>query len=179
MGSTAATTNGDGGAPPTGRHLSVVGFIVIAIAFLAIVQGISYALTRGIDMEYAAPTSVDEVWRAITLPVFVSLVFVYAVVAFLGWWRPVFVDHRPVRRWVVVIPIIMLVAIVLGTNYAGLADRGFTFVALLLLGTLMVGFAEEGMFRGIGVVTFHINGFTEGKVPSGRASSSGSRAPRT
>jgi uncharacterized protein len=85
MGSTAATANGDGGEPPIGRHLSVVGFVVIAIVFLAIVQGLSYVLTRGIDMEYASPTSVDEVWRAITLPVFVSLVFVYAVVTFLGW----------------------------------------------------------------------------------------------
>jgi hypothetical protein len=35
---------------------------------------------------------------------------------------------------------------------------------LLLLGALMVGFAEEGMFRRIGVTTFRINGFSEGKV---------------
>ena len=80
-----------------------------------------------------------------------SLLFVYAVVAFLGWWRPVFVDDRPVQRWVVAVPVIMLVAIVAGTNYGGLADRGLAFALLLLLSTLMVGFAEEGMFRGIGV----------------------------
>ena len=61
MGSTARIDNGDGGAPDDGRHPSVVGFIVIAIVFLAIVQGISYVLTRGLDVEYAAPTSVDEV----------------------------------------------------------------------------------------------------------------------
>jgi hypothetical protein len=57
-------------------------------------------LTRGLDTQYAAPATVEALWRGISVPVAVSLVFVYAVVAVLGWWRPVLVDHRPVRRWV-------------------------------------------------------------------------------
>jgi membrane protease YdiL (CAAX protease family) len=48
----------------------------------------------------------------------------------------------------------MVVTILAGTNYAGLADKGAAFVALLLVGSLAVGFAEEGMFRGLGVTTF-------------------------
>jgi uncharacterized protein len=51
-----------------------------------------------------------------------------------------------------------------GTNYAGLADKGLGFVALLLLSSLAVGFAEEGMFRGLGVTTFRVNGFPEARV---------------
>ncbi len=103
-------------------------------------------------------------WKNLVLPVGLSLVFVYAVVAALGWWRPVFVDRRPVARWVWAIPIIMVVTIVGGINYGGLSDVGMAVAAPLLLGTLMVGFAEEGLFRGIGVTTFRVNGFSEGRV---------------
>ena len=58
----------------------------------------------------------------------------------------------------------MLAAIVLGTNYGGLMERGITFSLLLLLTTLIVGFTEEAIFRGIGVTTFRRNGYTEAKV---------------
>ena len=147
-----------------GRGLSIAGFIGISIVYLVIIQGFGKVLTAGIETEYAAPTSVDALWRSISVPVFLSLLFVYAVVAVLGWWRPVFKDDKPVQRWLLVIPIIMVVAIVIGTNWAGLVDRGPTFAGVLIVSTLMVGFAEEGMFRGIGVVAFRRNGSAEGKV---------------
>jgi hypothetical protein len=54
---------------------------------------------------------------ALLLPVGLSVMFVYAVVAVLGWWRPVFVDERSVQRWVWVVPIAFAVAIVLGIDY--------------------------------------------------------------
>ena len=100
------------------------------------------------------------------------VVFVYAVVAVLGWWRPVFVDDRPVQRWVWVVPIVFALAIVLGIDYADLADKGLGFVLLLLLGALCVGFAEEGMFRGIGVTALRDHGLSEAGSRCGRASSS-------
>ena len=50
------------------------------------------------------------------------------------------------------------------TDYSGLASKGATFVALLVFTVLCVGFAEEMMFRGIGVTVLRSNGFTEGKV---------------
>ncbi len=85
----AAAAKGTG---PTGtdlttgiRKLPVWAFIVIAVVYLGIVQGLSKLLTAGLPITYAAPTSVNELWRSITVPVFVSLVFVYAVVGVLGW----------------------------------------------------------------------------------------------
>lgn len=146
------------------RRLRVAAFIGIVVVYLLIVQGLGAVLTRGLDTEYAAPTTVQELWRGITVPVAVSLVFVFGVVAVLGWWRPVFVDHRPVRRWVRILPIIMVVTVLAGTNYAGLAGKGAGFVVLLLVSALGVGFAEEGMFRGLGVTTFRVNGFGEARV---------------
>lgn len=98
------------------------------------------------------------------LPIGLSVVFVYAVVAALGWWRPVFVDDRPVRRWVWVVPGIFGLAIAAAIDYPELADKGIGFVALLLLAAQCVGFGEEGMFRGIGVTVFRVNGLSEGRV---------------
>ncbi|MEU5692022.1 CPBP family intramembrane glutamic endopeptidase [Actinosynnema sp. NPDC020468] len=146
------------------RNLSVWGYVAVVVAYLVVVQGSSLFLTRDLDSEYAAPTTVDAVWRSITVPVGLSLLVVVGVVTALGWWRPVLVDDKPVRPWVIAVPTIMLAAIVLGTNYAGLADRGLGFTALLLIGALFVGFAEEGMFRGLGLTAFRRNGFSEGKA---------------
>src|SRR6266536_4202551 len=132
----------------------VWAYLVIAATYLVIVQGLSRLLTSGLNTAYAAPVSVDELWRGITVPVFVSLAFVYAVVAGLGWWRPVFTDGKPVRRWVWLVPAVMVITVLAGLNYTGLGRKGADFTALLALSMLGAGFAEEGMFRGLGVVTF-------------------------
>src|SRR5690349_13096446 len=133
------------------RKLPVGGWIGLVVVYLAIIQVLSLVLTRGIDTKYAAPTTMEETWRSLTLPVGTSLLFVLALVAVLRWWWPVFVDRLPVRRWLWAIPAIQLVCIVAGTNYSGLAEKSAGFVALLLISTLMVGLAEEMMFRGIGL----------------------------
>jgi membrane protease YdiL (CAAX protease family) len=146
------------------RRLPVWAFVLIAVIYLVIVQGLGKLLTSGLDTGYAAPTSINELWRGITVPVFVSLVFVYAVVAVLGWRRPVLTDRKPVRPWVWILPVIMIITVLAGVNYAGLGHRGAGFTALLAVTMLGVGFAEEGMFRGLGVVTFRANGFSEVRV---------------
>lgn len=139
-------------APKAGRHLSIFGFIVIAIVYVVIIEGLGQLLTRDLDLDYASPTGIEELWRSITVGVGASLLFVCAVAAFLRWWGPVLVDDRPVQRRVIVVPIVVVLSILAGTNDWGLADRGGSFTALLLLSTPMVGYAEEGMFRGIGVI---------------------------
>lgn len=151
-------------ASGSARRVSVWLFLVLVVVYLAILQGLALFLTRGLEVKYASPTTNDELWRSITVPVAASLVFVFMVVAMLRWWRPVFVDDKPVARWTIAVPIVMAAVIVLVTNYSGLADRGLGFTLLLLVSTLMVGLAEEGMFRGLGVTVFRSNGFTEGKV---------------
>jgi uncharacterized protein len=146
------------------RKLSIGALIVLIIVYLVIVQVPGLVLTRDLGTTYAAPTSLNELWRMITVGVFLSLVFVYLVVAILRWWRPVFVDDVPTQRWVRWIAIIMVVVILAGTNWSGLADRGLPFALALLGSTLMVGFAEEGMFRGIAVTAFRKHGSTEARV---------------
>lgn len=146
------------------RRFPVAVFLALVVVDLALLLGLGVLLTRGHPVRYAGPTSVSDVWRSITVPVGVSLLLVIVVVAALRWWWPVLVEEQPVAQWVGVIPIIMLVAVLLSINYVGLSDRGLGFTLLLLLSTMFVGFAEEGMFRGIGLTVFRINGFAEGRA---------------
>lgn len=142
----------------------MASFIGIVVAYLALLQGVGRLATVGLHEDFGQFTNVEEVTRGLLLPVGLSLILVYGVVAFLGWSRPVFVDDRPVQRWVWSIPAVLAVSIAAAINYGGLGHKGIGFVVLLVLGTQMVGFAEEGMFRGIGVTAFRVNGFSEGKV---------------
>ncbi|WP_328648820.1 CPBP family glutamic-type intramembrane protease [Amycolatopsis sp. NBC_00348] len=146
------------------RALPVWAYLALVVGYVVVTGLIGWAATAGIDVAYASPTSLDEVWRSLTLPVGIGLVLVAVAITALRWWRPVLTDDRPVQRWVVAVPVIMVVAILLATDYAGLADRGLGFTLLLLLSALFVGYAEEALFRGIGVTVFRAHGFSEGKV---------------
>lgn len=148
-----------------GRRLSVPAFLAIAAADVALIAVVGALSPSGLDgFDPGELHTTKDVALGLLVPIGSSLVFVYAVVAWLGWWRPVFVDRRPVQRWVWVVPAIFVVAIAVAIDYGALADKGAGFVAVLLLTTLCVGFSEEGLFRGIGVTVFRTNGFTEGKV---------------
>lgn len=146
------------------RRMPVRMYLLLVVVYLAIVQGLGHALTRGLHLSYATPPNVDATWRMLTVPVTATLLFTVAVITALRWWRPVWRDDRPVRPWVIVVPIVMVVSIFLVTDYGGLADKGGAYTLLLLLSTMLIGFSEELMFRGVGVVTFRSNGYSEGKV---------------
>ncbi|ANZ41716.1 hypothetical protein BBK82_42995 [Lentzea guizhouensis] len=166
------STSNSGVAAPRGRvvrsgpprRLKVWQFLVLVAIYLVIVQGVSALLTSGQDVAYGAPTSIDHLVRMIVLPVGLAAVFTLGVAGYLGTWQEMFVNDRPVRRWLVVIPLTLFGTVAVITNYPGLASKGLAFALLLLVATLMVGFAEELMFRGIGVVVFRGNGYSEFKV---------------
>lgn len=145
------------------RRLKIWHFIVFAVVYIVIVQGANALLSAG-EAGFAAPTSVDGLVRAMVVPVGLGIVFVLAVLTYMGAWQRIFVDSFPVRRWVLAVPITLLVTVLVITHYTGLAEKGLTFALLLLVATLMVGFGEELLFRGIGVTIFRDNGFSEFKV---------------
>ncbi len=63
-----------------------------------------------------------------------------------------------------VVPIVLVVCILVAIDYADLADKTVGYVLALFIATQFVGWGEEGMFRGIGVVALRSHGLTEGKV---------------
>ncbi|MEU1210398.1 CPBP family intramembrane glutamic endopeptidase [Nocardia sp. NPDC005825] len=146
----------------TGRRLSYSMFAVVVLAYLVIIQG------GGMLMKHLSGEndllSTRGVFYGMVIPLGVALAFTYAVIGYLGWLRPVLHDDRPTRSWVRVVPIVFLVAIAGGISYSALSQKSWLYVVVLLIATQFVGWGEEGMFRGIGVVVLREHGLTEGRV---------------
>jgi len=164
----------EAGAPPVSsdnttrrapRRLPYWGFALVVLAYLAIIQfGGMLAESIGNVSKDEAMQTTRGVIIGMWIPLGAALLFTYAVVAALGWWRPVLRDDRPVRRWLIVVPIVLVVAVVLGIDYADLAQKDVGFILVLLVATQFVGWGEEGMFRGIGVTTLRSHGLREWQV---------------
>lgn len=140
------------------------GFLVVVLVYLVIIQVGGLLLVGEHGSADGRLLTVDDVLYPMTIPLAIALVFAYGVAAALGWMRPVLHDDRGVRRWLWSVPIAFVVTIVAVTNYAQLAGNGLAFTLVLLVTTQLIGWGEEAMFRGLGVTTFRVNGYTEGKV---------------
>ena len=149
----------------SGRRLSYLAFAIVVLVYLAIVQlgGLVINRRAGIDGNRGFVTT-HNVLLTLWIPIGVSLVFTYAVVVWLGWLQPVLRDDEPVNRWVWVVPVVFVVGIAGAIDYHALAEKGLVFTVVLLVGTQFVGWAEEGMFRGIGVTLFRRHGMSHAQV---------------
>jgi membrane protease YdiL (CAAX protease family) len=148
----------------SGRQLTWPWFLVVVVVYVAIIQGVG--LLIGVDTgdsDSQFPTTQSIVRNAL-IPIGLSIVYAVAIATWLGWWGEIVRDDRPVAPWVRRVPITMIVAAIISINYAHLADQTAGLVLCLALLGLFVGFGEELMFRGIGVVTFRQAGMTEGRV---------------
>ena len=148
----------------TGRNLSWPLFLVAAVGPIVIIKGLGVILGHDLHFRNGAIPNTDVMLQRLTIPVACSMVFAAGLATWLGWWPPIWHDHKPVQRWVRVVPFILIGASILGCDYGNLLDQTTGLVLLLVLTAAMVGFTEELMFRGIGVNVFRRAGFTEGKV---------------
>ncbi len=149
------------------QYLAIVAGYLLVLLIGTIVARVVLdgdGVPSGTGTGVATYAEVGDVWRRLVLPVGCSAVFVLAVVSALGWWRPVLEERRTVQRWVWVVPGLMALTILAGTNYGGLAATSVQLVASLLLGAMLVGLAEEIVFRGLGVTAFRLNGYRERRV---------------
>jgi membrane protease YdiL (CAAX protease family) len=150
-------------AEKNARRLSVLALIGVVIVYLVILQGVSIGL-KPAGLAYGHLPSGSPVWRTITLPVTLSIIFGALVVTYLRWWRPVIKDDKPVSGWVKIVPALLIVSIIGTTGYSNLANQSAGLVLLLLGSTLLVGVGEELMFRGISIVALRGDGLSEAKV---------------
>jgi membrane protease YdiL (CAAX protease family) len=146
-------------------RLPVWGFLVLAAVYLAVIHTLPQ-LTRPEGSDYAKFDTVESITRGLWVTVGLGSAIVVVAVTVLRWWRPAFVEPKALTlpRWVWVFPVVLLLTVLVGTAYSRLADQGLTFSLALLVGALLIGVSEEGMFRGIGVVTFREAGHSEGRV---------------
>ncbi|MFF3174421.1 CPBP family intramembrane glutamic endopeptidase [Streptomyces sp. NPDC057900] len=147
-----------------GRRFAWPWFLVAVLVYLGIIQGLGQLIgvdTSSSDSRF--PTTESLVRNAL-IPIGASIVFVAALVTWLGWWGVVLRYRVPVRRWVRWVPVSMLLASLVAMNYGHLGDQSGSLVVCLLLLGLFVGVGEELMFRGVGVHVFKRAGLSEGKV---------------
>ncbi|MEV0248620.1 CPBP family intramembrane glutamic endopeptidase [Nocardia sp. NPDC050712] len=144
------------------RSLSYPMFAVVVLTYLVLIQGGGLLLQKLTGTDDFLSTR--SVFFAMIIPLGVALAFTYGVAAYLGWLRPVLREDHPTRPWVRVVPIVFLLAIAFGIDYSALAEKGWVYIVVLLLATQLVGWGEEGMFRGIGVTVLRRHGLTEGRV---------------
>ncbi|WP_456698207.1 CPBP family intramembrane glutamic endopeptidase [Aeromicrobium sp. P5_D10] len=148
----------------THRPIPYWWFAAIVIVYLAIIQVGGLIGKRVADVEGDAIATNGVVIWVLIVPLSAALIFVYTTVAVLGRLRPVMRDDRPVQKWVLIVPVIFVVCILVATDYGALSDKTGSFIVLLFIATQLVGWGEEGMFRGLGVTTLREHGLSEGKV---------------
>lgn len=149
--------------PSPVRPLPLWAFGVIVLVYLAIIQLGGILLERIGDHDTGFDSVEGVVW-GMWLPLGTALVFTYAVVGVLGWWRPVFRDEKPVQRWIWLVLAVFLLCSLIAIDYGALGDKTVGYIVLLFIACQFVGWGEEGMFRGIGVTALRSHGLTEGKV---------------
>jgi uncharacterized protein len=145
------------------KKLSYKQFALIVIGYLVIIQGIGLFITHALNVEATFATTKGVILN-MWVPLGLALIYTYAIIALLNWKQPVMTEHKRVRKWVWIVPVILILSILAAIDYGALGDKTIGYVLALLLATQIVGWGEEGMFRGIGVQTLRLHGLSEGKV---------------
>jgi membrane protease YdiL (CAAX protease family) len=124
-----------------GRGVAVV--VLYAVVFL--VAG----LVSGVDYDKITD-STSNVLGFVVIPVGLGIVATLGLTARWGWWHPLFHDDEPLTRprWRWLVPAFICGTIIVTLIASPWHEFSTGLVVLILAGTLMVGFAEEILFRG-------------------------------
>ena len=146
-----------------GRNLRWWQFLLLVLVYAAIIQIGGRVIGADVDADEGLETA-GNFLEAMLIPIALSSVFVVGIATWLGWWPQII--HEPLRtqRWVRIVPAALLLAAAVGTSWGNLLDQNAGLVLSLVVLVSIVGFTEELMFRGIGLVTFRRMHLTEGKV---------------
>jgi membrane protease YdiL (CAAX protease family) len=129
------------------RPLITVG---LAVGYIAIVA-ITWVIV-GLDYDTVGD-STSNIVKGIVLPVALASAFTAGVTSYLGWWGPAIHEDLGAPRWLWAVPVLMFLP-GLGSLLGGFgpADRSASYLLALGAGTLLVGFGEEMLTRGTGLI---------------------------
>ena len=136
-----------------GKSLSTIGLIAVFATFLVAQAFSGGLLTRlfGWDsVDYGDLSgSAEALFQNVIAPDLVITALVVTLVLILGWWTFVTREDRRVPSWMWLFPVSLFVVAALVTDWSRLSDEGGSYIAALVAATLIVGFNEEFMFRGV------------------------------
>lgn len=138
----------DAGDPRVARRFRVG--LVAVVVYVAFAAGVANLLTAWVD-----PADPAAAYALAHVPVLIPLIVAGVLfVRWAGWnadvWRtPNAFEVAPRRRWMLVVPLLLLVQPVLTLASAPWSEWEVAPVLLALVVTAMVGFGEELYFRGI------------------------------
>jgi membrane protease YdiL (CAAX protease family) len=124
---------------------AIVGYLVVVFVVWA---------ATGLDYDEVGDT-VENVKKGVVLAVGLGAVYLVIVTSVLGWWKPAILEPRKVGRgWMWLIPALLVVGAVLNlvATEWGEIDGAGTYALWLAIGTLLVGFSEELLTRGLAIV---------------------------
>jgi len=134
---------------PDEKSLSLPMLACVMVVYLSILQGGTLLLTKNQHYSYAEFPTIESIIRSVMIPVGLSVVFVSVVILWLGWWKRIFNESNRLSIWAWIVPILMVLSIIVVTNYPVLAEVSPLMVISLLASVILVGIGEELMFRGV------------------------------
>jgi hypothetical protein len=130
---------------PLSAIVAILGYMVVVFTVWGAV---------GLNYDEVGDT-VENVQKGVVLAVGLGAVYLVVVTTFLGWWKPAIHEPRKVgSTWMWSIPVLLLIGAVvnLATTKWGEIDGVASYALWLAIGTLLVGFSEELLTRGIAIV---------------------------
>jgi membrane protease YdiL (CAAX protease family) len=128
------------------------------VAYVAVV-GIVWRAT-GTHYDHLVDTR-STVLRGIVLPIGLGGLLLAAVTTWQGWWSAVLSPAATGPAWVWVVPALWLLVALLNISSIDWRATGARLLPLIVIGVVLVGFAEELAARGILVVGLRDSGATE------------------
>lgn len=102
----------------------------------------------GVDYDEIADSS-HNILLGMVVPVAAASAVVAVIATRLGWWAEIMREPRVGGRWLLAVPVVLLVGTAVALFAAPFGDWPTESVLLLLLGVALVGFGEELTTRGV------------------------------
>lgn len=127
------------------RRLGWIGVIALILVFLFLPAIVDYVAKATFD------NSFPELSRATALITgrVTELVLIVVVISALRWWPVVLHESLRARAWVWVVVAVPLAMSLGFTDWSALAASGWALALSVLLLSLIIGFSEELLFRGV------------------------------
>jgi len=131
---------------------SALSSIVAILGYMVVI----FSVWAAVGMKYdEVGDTLENVQKGVVLAVALGAVYLVIATTVLGWWKPAIHEPRKVgSKWMWSIPVLLLLGAIanLATTKWGEIDGVASYALWLAIGTLLVGFSEELLTRGLAIV---------------------------